>query len=279
MLGVWFGLVTGCLELLALGIQKFAFRMLLARSTDVIWTAPLAAIGVCSILAVFLAVFVSVAARWLPGLVSLRVAVFLFSCLSFFSLLSMFPRLHHYAALALAAGLAVQTSKLIGAHQRRCYSLVNTSMLLGIFRERQRRDDALQGRDDVISRRGVLVGAAGAVAGLALGLHGWRQASRRAAANGAAAPGRRPNLLLIVLDTVRARNLSLYGYTRTTMPRLERFAPTGIVFEQALSTAPWTLPSHASMFTGRWPHELSTHYDVPLDETYPTLAEFFGARG
>ncbi|MDT7040988.1 sulfatase [Candidatus Nitronereus thalassa] len=82
-----------------------------------------------------------------------------------------------------------------------------------------------------------------------------------------------PNVLFIVLDTVRAQSLSLYGYDRETTPRLKDFAATGARFDQALSTAPWTLPSHGSMFTGYHGHELSTNWRVPLDATYPTLAE------
>src|SRR5262249_1413595 len=98
--------------------------------------------------------------------------------------------------------------------------------------------------------------------------------------------GRRPapprgakNVLLIVLDTVRAQSLSLYGYSRDTTPNLRRIAARGVRFDQALSTAPWTAPSHASMFTGRWPHELSIGWSRPLDATHPTLAEFLSARG
>jgi len=59
-----------------------------------------------------------------------------------------------------------------------------------------------------------------------------------------------PNVLLIVLDTVRAESLSLYGYQKRTIPNLEDMAKGGVSFESALSTSPWTLPSHASMFTG-----------------------------
>jgi glucan phosphoethanolaminetransferase (alkaline phosphatase superfamily) len=62
-------------------------------------------------------------------------------------------------------------------------------------------------------------------------------------------PANSPNVLLIVLDTVRADHLSLYGYERSTTPVLERLAKRGIRFDQARATAPWTLPSHASMFT------------------------------
>lgn len=88
-----------------------------------------------------------------------------------------------------------------------------------------------------------------------------------------------PNVLLIVWDTVRAMSLSLYGYERETTPNLERLAERGLVFEQALAPAPWTLPSHASMFTGRYHHEHSARHDRPLDDTHLTLAEALRARG
>ena len=88
-----------------------------------------------------------------------------------------------------------------------------------------------------------------------------------------------PNVLLIVLDTVRADHLSLYGYERGTSPNLERLARLGIRFDQARATAPWTLPSHASMFTGRWPHELDTKWMCPLRGNELTLAEFLGSLG
>lgn len=88
-----------------------------------------------------------------------------------------------------------------------------------------------------------------------------------------------PNVLLIVLDTVLAASLSLYGYERTSSPHLEQFARTGVRFDHALSTAPWTLPSLASMFTGHYPHELSADWERPLDASKPTLAEVLRSRG
>ena len=87
------------------------------------------------------------------------------------------------------------------------------------------------------------------------------------------------NVLLIVLDTVRARSLSLYGHDRATTPNLARFASRGVLFENAYATAPWTAPSHASMFTGCWAHELSVGWERPLDRSRPTLAEFLSANG
>jgi arylsulfatase A-like enzyme len=86
-------------------------------------------------------------------------------------------------------------------------------------------------------------------------------------------------VLLLILDTVRAQSLSLYGYARPTTPNLVRMAADGVVFESAFSTAPWTLPAHASMFTGRYPHELSTGWTTGLDAKYPTLAELLTQNG
>ncbi|MGP0068546.1 MAG: sulfatase-like hydrolase/transferase [Isosphaeraceae bacterium] len=90
---------------------------------------------------------------------------------------------------------------------------------------------------------------------------------------------RAPNILLIVLDTVRADHLRVYGYDRDTTPNLARLASRGVRFDRAHSAASWTLPSHATMLTGRWPHELSVGRLGWLDATYPTLAEFLRDRG
>jgi arylsulfatase A-like enzyme len=92
-------------------------------------------------------------------------------------------------------------------------------------------------------------------------------------------PDGAPNILLIVLDTVRADRLSVYGYPRRTTPALEGLARRGIRFDEARSAAPWTLPSHASFFTGRWPHELGVVWKAPLHTRHPMLAEYLASRG
>ena len=61
---------------------------------------------------------------------------------------------------------------------------------------------------------------------------------------------RRPNLLLISIDSLRADHLSCYGYERETSPAIDRLASEGVLFEVAVSSTSWTLPAHASMFTG-----------------------------
>jgi arylsulfatase A-like enzyme len=88
-----------------------------------------------------------------------------------------------------------------------------------------------------------------------------------------------PNVVLIFLDTVRGDHLSSLGYSRRTSPSLDRIGASGIVFERAVAPAPWTLPSHATSFTGRWPFELTADWRDALDETSFTLAEHMAASG
>jgi arylsulfatase A-like enzyme len=104
-------------------------------------------------------------------------------------------------------------------------------------------------------------------------LKSWQEAARDLP------PAGSPNVLLIVLDTVRADHLSLHGYYRPTSPTLEQLAKRGIRFDFARATSPWTLPSHASILMGRWPHEVGGRWMSPLEGNPPTLAEYLGARG
>ena len=92
-------------------------------------------------------------------------------------------------------------------------------------------------------------------------------------------PADSPNVLLIVLDTVRADRMSVYGYPRPTTPALEQLAKRAVRFTEARATAPWTLASHASMFSGRLPHELGVEWATALRNNFPTLAEDLGSRG
>ena len=79
----------------------------------------------------------------------------------------------------------------------------------------------------------------------------------------AKAPAGAPNVLLIVLDTVAAPHLSSYGYERETSPQLDKLASEGALFEKNFSAAPWTLPSHASIFSGLLPNNHNTGWERP----------------
>jgi arylsulfatase A-like enzyme len=81
------------------------------------------------------------------------------------------------------------------------------------------------------------------------------------------------NVLFVVLDTVRKDHLSVYGHDRPTTPALKAFAEEAAVYEQAVSQAPWTLPVHASLFTGLYPSEHGASQENPYLEDATTLAQ------
>jgi len=72
---------------------------------------------------------------------------------------------------------------------------------------------------------------------------------------------KRPNVLLITLDTTRADHLGCYGYERDTSPNLDRLAAEALLYERAFSTTSWTLPAHASLFTGKFTSSHGARYD------------------
>jgi arylsulfatase A-like enzyme len=91
----------------------------------------------------------------------------------------------------------------------------------------------------------------------------------------------RPSVVLIVIDTLRASAVSAYGVEQGTTPNIDALAARGHRFSRALATAPWTLPSHASLLTGVGVdrHRVGTPGQLSLDEELVTLAERFSAAG
>ena len=136
--------------------------------------------------------------------------------------------------------------------------------------------DAIGWRRSLLKTLPCMLGLVLVLAGFVLGRDWLKQRRETGRPSPSAAA---PNVLLIVLDTVRADHLSLHGYGRVTTPTLERMAKQGIRFDGARATAPWTLASHASIFTGRWPHELAVKWMTPLGGNFPTLAEYLGSHG
>jgi arylsulfatase A-like enzyme len=103
-----------------------------------------------------------------------------------------------------------------------------------------------------------------------------------------------PDVLLISMDTTRADHMSTYGYARDTSPNLTALGNDALVFTQARSPAQWTVPGHASMFTGMYPTRHGAHYAgdwtagpkiygrkrvLPLAADRTTLAEVLRDRG
>ena len=101
-------------------------------------------------------------------------------------------------------------------------------------------------------------------------------------------PTTAPNVILITLDSLTASHLGCYGYARDTSPHIDDFASRATLYRRAFSTAPWTLPTHASIMTGKYPFEHGAHNfkldakgvrEFPLDESFLTLAEALKQEG
>ena len=90
----------------------------------------------------------------------------------------------------------------------------------------------------------------------------------------------KPNIIFLVLDTLRTERMSIYGYDRPTTPTLESLADDSTIFDWAVAPAPWTVPSHASMFTGLYPtvHQTNQSY-ASLPQGIPSLAELLRDNG
>lgn len=90
-----------------------------------------------------------------------------------------------------------------------------------------------------------------------------------------------PNLVLVVMDTLRADRLSCYGYEVPTSPNLDAVAERGVRFEQAFATSSWTWPATASIFTGLTPeaHGVTSNSSCTLSQQSRTLAEALQSRG
>ena len=90
----------------------------------------------------------------------------------------------------------------------------------------------------------------------------------------------RPDVVLIVLDTSRVDRFSCYGYERDTTPHIDAFVDKAVLFEQAISPAQWTIPAHASFFTGEYPSTHMTHQIFDKHSAnYPTIAELLQRVG
>lgn len=129
------------------------------------------------------------------------------------------------------------------------------------------------------SRRGpVLAAAVGAFALVPTLIHPHPVRAHGTAAAGARRP---PDVLFVVIDTVRRDAVSLYGSARGTTPRLDAFAAKAQVFDDAWSVAPWTPASHASMFSGMLPAEHGIDGPVlpPFPEDVPNLAALMRKAG
>ncbi len=279
LLALWCGVLTGVGEVAVGALHGYRGKLFFAFSADIVWLTVLGDALVFAVIGSLLACMTPYLGRGM----GIRTLVGSLVSLGSLCVLLNFDSLHAAARLTLALGVGAAAARL-ATSPRNGFLSEFVRRLCSIGRPKSdrhpdREPDATE-RPIAVDRRQALVGSAATVGGFVLGAHAWKQwEDRRARPPLGRVAASAPNVLLIVLDTVRAQNLSLYGYGRRTSPHLDRIAEAGVCFDRALATAPWTLPSHASMFTGRYPHELSADWWSPLDQRDPTLAEVLGRQG
>jgi arylsulfatase A-like enzyme len=248
LLAIWFGLVGGLAEVVSVQLALH-YGVQVRLSGDFAWMAPVANI-LYALAGLACVVMVGVVRR--TG-TRAAVAVGVFAGLLCATVGYDLEGLHRGAVLLLAAGVGIQAYRFADhPRARRFYVFVPSTAAIMAF---------------VVGYWGI----------------GWRVGeARRESAAVAALPGTPPgalNVLLLILDTVREQSTGLGDSTLATTPALDAFARRAVTFQQAIAPAPWTLPSHASFFTGRLPIELTADFGIPLDTKYPTLAEYLAARG
>jgi arylsulfatase A-like enzyme len=243
-------LLAGYGEVAVLAWQRYVGGEFTHRGPDFAWVTPVAYV----LLFLVPGIVIAIGAVVWPRLITFRRGAFLLALAvsGCWVLLLGYQRLHIAALGLLAIGAAAQFSAIM---ENRARSTVD------------------------VARRGAMA-LGGLTIALAILLPAGRALrERRAIAGLPPAPTDAPNVLLLILDTVRASSLSLYGFPLPTTPQLERWAQRGVVFERALSTAPWTLPSHASLFTGLPPNQLQADWSTPLEREPETVAGRLLRRG
>jgi arylsulfatase A-like enzyme len=225
--------------------------MRIHTNLDALWMAPMANAIVFVIVAAALSVPLALIAARMEGKTKLAIVSGALVTLALWSLVERVPQVGSVAAAILSIGGGIAAAGALRRRDRVRTPIDRALIPLGVT---------------VVA---LMIGIVGS------GLFRERRgvATLRAAAAGA------PNVLLLIFDTVRAQSTSVTGYNRSTTPTLEALADSGARFDRAFSTAPWTVPSHASMFTGRYPHELSADWLSPLDDADSTIAEVLRDAG
>lgn len=243
-LAMGFAMIASLWFILRGAFKVFALGGFASISRDVLWMSPLghAALFLC------LALPVWVLTRVMPRRQGALLAAAVFAAATVHAALLPWTQIGIYAALIFAVGAGVT-----------------------VGRQVVRIGDRVAGMARKVAMSLGSAFALGAVAVAGVRLFSGNHA--------AVTPAAGPNVLLIVFDTFRADALGTYGSTRGLTSAIDRFAAGGTVFDWAMSTSGWTLPSHASLFTGRYPQRVAVDFEHRLGAREPTLAEAFSAHG
>jgi arylsulfatase A-like enzyme len=221
-------------------------------SNDALWVAPIIDLVVFLVVAAGVLLLVQLGRRWLSYSRWPIVVYGVFIFLGIFAVISVPKIVHLLSAALLSLGLSVALCRKLNGIERRLTTY-------------------LRGR--LVWIPALIVTAALGVSGYDHARESWQISQLTRAPAGAV------NVLVIVLDTVRYdRFTHADGHTLT--PRLDQITAKGVSFENTWSTTSWSLPSQASILTGRYPHEHGADWPrLQLDEKYPTLGEFLARHG
>jgi arylsulfatase A-like enzyme len=249
-LALWSGLVMGFGEAFLFLTQQ-RFGRAVSVNVDIVWAALIFDTLVCLVVA---AVGVAVARLTIQVR---RLAAWVFAFLIFANWVAIVlnERVNVIVMPILAAGLAKFAVDLV-----------------------ERRPGRVR---DVVRRSVVPLAVSALVASVSVPVTKALVEDRAVASLPTAPPGA-PNVLIIVLDALRADHSSAYGYARPTTPNMDAVAADGTLFERAFATSSYTLASHASILTGLLPHQHNAEWVEPLryrDCACETLGEALQARG
>jgi arylsulfatase A-like enzyme len=244
--------VTGLVE--GAGLLAFqhygvlaGFRATRGVALEIVWIS--AAFDVVLFSAVGLVIIG--AGQMFRRLATTRIAVVVFAFLTFFDWAALSNRISNRSAVILAAGLTTVVIRRVSKQEAQAPSFWQRALPWAAA---------------------VVVAAFGTIQG------GLWIAERASVGRLPQPKADAPNVLVIVVDALRADHVSAHGYYRPTTPNIDRLANEGVLFENAIAPSSWTLPTHASLLTGRYPHEHGALYES-YDGRYPTLAQALRSRG
>jgi arylsulfatase A-like enzyme len=260
-LAIWTGLIVGLVE----GVGLLAFQKvnwenwgrLIHVSPEIVWISALVDVIFFSLLALLAGLLARVT-TWQN---TVRVAVFSFAGFAVYDCLQVTSRIYTPACLVLGVGTGVVVSRWAEKHV-----------------------DSLFSFSKKIAPPLAMLAFLGWVV---LAGERWFE-ERRAVARLPQAAWGTPNVVTIVVDTLRADHLSCYGYSQLATPNIDRIAQEGVLFDNAFSTSSWTLPSHVSLLTGRYQfdHGINKvqqmslrHWGTPVLGNYLTLGEVMQRKG
>lgn len=248
VLAMALALVSALLYVGTAATKVFVWREFANVSRDLVWMSPLSNLfwfGVAW--AGLLLVARVVRARW-----RLSFGVWGLAVVFVFALFLPFTSIHRAAALVVACGAATAFTRFYRGHPTEVLRMarVTRNGLTAVF---------------VLAT----LGAEGALQ--------WQRA--RAVSALGDPPADAPNVLFLMLDTMRGDVLQSAGYQRRATPFLDSLASAGAYFPYAFSTAPWTLPSHASMVTGDYPVQLRLSKTMPFEGDGTTIGTAFSDKG